>query len=425
MEIGDVVNGYTILRPIGQGGAGVVYDVQKGNAHYALKECVGMDEESLKRFARELRIIKSLNSPNIIKVIDEDMSSGNPYYIMEMCEESLKQAIENGLQIEQKYAYVLQACNGFANLHTNGIIHRDIKPGNVLIANGEAKISDFGLGKFEARDTTTITKDITSKGTPGFMAPEILNEGLFKDADIRSDIFSIGVLLYNVFSDGMMPTPINTNSVPMEVLPIIKKCMEAEPSNRYQRVEEIINALHIVMNLEDDYLSMKSLVDTQRSMLALDFSKRAYALLIKSKGLTDLIDNIRTLSIPRLCNIVHVVPDYADALSTLITKIYTNDAGQSWLQFTDIDVIVSACEALIDKVSDSQIKQDILSISLSLSIDYNRWECMKKVVKMANSLSESDISYMALFFIEQKEKLNSIQEGINMKFKPEIGRFLE
>ena len=189
MEIGDVINGYTVITPIGQGGAGIVYDVQKGSAHYALKECTDIDEESLRRFARELRIAKALNSPNIVKVIDEDIQTDCPYYIMEMCEESLKQAIDRGLDTEQKYSYVLQACNGFAELHNNGIIHRDIKPGNILISNGEVKVSDFGLGKFEDRDTTTITTDLTSKGTPGFMPREIANEGHFKDADVRSDIF--------------------------------------------------------------------------------------------------------------------------------------------------------------------------------------------------------------------------------------------
>lgn len=234
MEIDEVINGYTIISPIGQGGAGIVYDVQKGSAHYALKECAELDEESLKRFSRELRIAKTLNSPNIVKVIDADIRAETPYYIMEMCEGSLKQAVDNGLEKSQKYSYILQACNGFAELHKNGIIHRDIKPGNVLIANGEAKVSDFGLGKFENRDTTTLTTENTSKGTPGFMAPEIANEGHFKDADARSDIFSIGALIYYVFSDGMIPSPINSNSVPIEILPIVKKCMEAEPSERYQ-----------------------------------------------------------------------------------------------------------------------------------------------------------------------------------------------
>ena len=336
MEIGDVINGYMIMSPIGQGGAGIVYDVQKGSAHYALKECVDLDDESLKRFARELRITKTLNSPNIIKVIDEDLQADSPYYIMEMCEESLKQAVDKGLDIDKKYSYILQACNGFAELHNNGIIHRDIKPGNILIANGEAKVSDFGLGKFEERDTTTITTDITSKGTPGFMAPEIANEGHFKNADVRSDIFSIGALLYYVFSDGMLPSPINSNSVPIEILPIVRKCMEAESSKRYQSVEDIISSLHVIMKLEDNYLTMKSLVGAQKSMMPSDFSKRAYALLMKSNDITDLIDNLRTLTVARLFNIVHTMPDYGDGLAAIIKKIYTEDGGQSWLQFTDV-----------------------------------------------------------------------------------------
>ena len=80
MEIGDIIKGYKIISHIGQGGAGIVYDVQKGSAHYALKECVELDEESLKRFARELRITKTLNSSNIVKVIDEDTQADPPYY---------------------------------------------------------------------------------------------------------------------------------------------------------------------------------------------------------------------------------------------------------------------------------------------------------------------------------------------------------
>lgn len=424
MDTGVVINGYKIISPIGQGGAGIVYDVQKGSAHYALKECVELDEESLKRFARELRIANTINSPNIVKVIEADIQAEAPYYIMEMCEESLKQAVDKGLDIEQKYSYILQTCNGIAELHKNGIIHRDIKPGNILISNGVAKVSDFGLGKFEDRDTTTITADITSKGTPGFMAPEIANEGHFKDADVKSDVFSIGALLYYVFSDGMIPSPINPNSVPIEILPIVKKCLDAEPAKRYQNVEDIISSLHVTMDLEDNYLSMRSLIDAERSMAPSDFSERAYAVLMKSSNIIDLIDNLRTLTIAKLYNIVSNMPEYGDGLSALIKRVYTDDSGQSWLQFTDVDIIVSACEKLINFVNEIQDKQDLIELSLFLSVNYNRWECMRKVVNMTNDLNKNDIKYMSLFFIEHKDKFNLIQEEIDLKFNPEIRCFL-
>ena len=185
-----------------------------------------------------------------------------------------------------------------------------------------------------------------------------------------------------------------------------------------------LGSLHVIITLEDNYLSMKSLVDAQRSMMSSDFSKRAYALLMKSSDITDLIDNLRTLTVARLYNIVHTTPDYGDGLSALIKRIYTEDCGQSWLQFTDVDIIVSACEALIGFTNDIQTKQDLIEVSLFLSVDYNRWDCMKKVVKISNDLDEKDIIYMSLFFIGHKDKFNSIQDGIGYKFKPEIRRFI-
>lgn len=118
------------------------------------------------------------------------------------------------------------------------------------------------------------------------------------------------------------------------------------------------------------------------------------------------------------------MPDYGDGLAALIKKIYTEDGGQSWLQFTDVDIIVSTCEVLIEFANDIQTKQDLIEVSLFLSVDYNRWDCMKKVVKISNDLNEKDIKYMSLFFMRQKDKFNSIQEGIGQKFKQEIRRFL-
>jgi len=178
------------------------------------------------------------------------------------------------------------------------------------------------------------------------------------------------------------------------------------------------------MNLEDNYLSMKSLVDAQKSMSLSDFSRRAYALLMKSIGITDLIDNLRLLTIAKLSDIVSTTLDYSNGLSDLINKLFREDAGQSWLQFTDVDIFVSACEVLISYVNEMQAKQDLIELSLSLSVNYNRWECMRKVVTMINGLGENEITYMSLFFIENKDILNFIQGEINLRLKPEIRRFL-
>lgn len=419
MNIGDIINGYNVLKPLGDGGAGIVYEVQKDGIHYALKECIELDNESLKRFSRELRIIKTLNSSNIIKIYDEDLSCNNPYYIMEICDTSLDKAIKKGLSKDQKFKYFLQACNGFAELHNNGIIHRDIKPGNVLIVKDKVKISDFGLGKFEKRDTTTITTEITSKGTPGFMAPEISNEGHFKDADARSDIFSIGVLLYNLFSDGMMPDPINANSIPKDILYIVRKCMDIAPDKRYQRVEEIISDVIIIRNLEKDYMSMKSLVEDKGNLSESVFLKRALTFLLKTEDLADLVDNLKCLKIQTFRRISKNSVSYLDILSTHIKSIH-EEVVHNMISYEDVDIIVSLCEIMFGYPLDNQSKKDLLDVSISLSTCYNRWDCMKAVVRMANSLDDDAIKYLSLFFVEKREFLQTIQDAINMKFKLEI-----
>ena len=416
MNVGEILNGYEILAPIGEGGAGIVYDVLKDNVHYALKECVELDYESLKRFSRELRIIKTLDTPNIVKVIDDDLTYETPYYIMEKCDLSLERAIKKGLNEDQKYSFFLQACKGFAELHNNGIVHRDIKPSNLLILNDVVKISDFGLGKFEQRDTTTITTEITTKGTPGYMAPEILDEGQFKNADNRSDIFSIGVLLYFIFSDGMMPNPINPNSVPVEILYVVRKCMDAEPAKRYQHVEEIITDINIIINLSDELISMKALVTARKSITPIDFSKRAFILMLKSVDITELINNIRTLTIEKLRYIANITPEYVQVLSKRIMDLCSEEEGQYGLQFSDVDLIVFACESLIYYDKDNQSVQELLGVSLSLSVNYNRWDCMRAFVRMVNSLDDDEVRYLTIFFVEHRDKMKVIQDSIDTKF---------
>lgn len=416
MNVGEIINGYEILAPIGEGGAGIVYDVLKDNVHYALKECVELDYESLKRFSRELRIIKTLDTPNIVKVIDDDLTYENPYYIMEKCDLSLERAIKKGLNEDQKYSFFLQACKGFAELHNNGIVHRDIKPSNLLILNDVVKISDFGLGKFEQRDTTTITTEITTKGTPGYMAPEILDEGQFKNADNRSDIFSIGVLLYFIFSDGMMPNPINPNSVPVEILYVVRKCMEAEPAKRYQHVEEIITDINIIINLSDEFISMKALVNAKKSITPIDFSKRAFILMLKSVDITELINNIRNLTIEKLRYIANITPEYVQVLSKRIMDLCLEEEGQYGLQFSDVDLIVFACESVISYDKDNQSVQELLGVSLSLSVNYNRWDCMRAFVRMVNSLDDDEVRYLTIFFVEHRDKMKVIQDSIDTKF---------
>lgn len=135
MEIGDIIKGYTIKEYIGDGGMGIVFKVEKDGKEYALKICNTTDDEYVSRFKREIRMMETINNNRIVKIIDKDIDASIPYFIMELCDESLENAVERGLSEEKKFDYILQLCDGLKGLHDQGIIHRDIKPGNALIVD--------------------------------------------------------------------------------------------------------------------------------------------------------------------------------------------------------------------------------------------------------------------------------------------------
>ena len=181
-----------------------MYKVKKGNDFFALKACTGMYPEALKRFDREIRIAQSLNHPNVIHVYDYDMGASNPYFVMDLCEGSIARHIK-GKTYEELLSLSVEVCEGIKALHEAGVIHRDIKPGNILMKNGVVRITDFSFGSFVDHDSTTLTTSSQIVGTQGYIAPEIVVNGGHQ-ATIQSDIYSLGCTLWFIFSGGVDPS---------------------------------------------------------------------------------------------------------------------------------------------------------------------------------------------------------------------------
>lgn len=161
--------------------------------------------EAKTRFKQEAQLAASLNHPNIVTIYEVDEWEGKPYIAMEYVEgKTLREVIESAggspLPIERALDIAAQVCEGLKEAHRNGITHRDLKPDNILIdKNGRVKILDFGLAKLKG--AAKITKDSTRMGTPGYMSPEQITGA---EVDHRSDIFSFGVILYEMLS-GKLP----------------------------------------------------------------------------------------------------------------------------------------------------------------------------------------------------------------------------
>src|SRR5215471_12075325 len=271
--IGETVSHYRILGKLGGGGMGVVYeaeDVRLGR-RVALKfipdNLVG-DPKSLERFEREARAASQLNHPNICTIHGIEDNNGHPFIVMEKLEgQSVKQMIHGKpMDVDEILDIGVQVADALVASHAKGIIHRDIKPANIFLTNiGQAKVLDFGLAKLtmEAKLATSTDTGIEDSltavgvipGTAVYMAPE---QARAEPLDPRSDLFSFGVVLYEMatgkkpFSgtnivttlDAVLhqkpapPSSVNP-AIPMELENIIGKAMEKEKAKRYQTAAEM------------------------------------------------------------------------------------------------------------------------------------------------------------------------------------------
>ena len=211
---GDCIGHYKLLQQIGEGGCGVVYmaeQEQPVRRRVALKVIkLGMDTKNVvARFEAERQALALMDHPNIAKVFDAGTTqSGRPYFVMELVRGSkiTDYCDQNNLPTSQRLDLVMQVCRAIQHAHQKGIIHRDIKPSNVLVAVHDGtpvpKVIDFGIAKaIEGRltDQTLFTSFEQFIGTPAYMSPEQAQlNGL--DVDTRTDIYSLGVLLYELLT---------------------------------------------------------------------------------------------------------------------------------------------------------------------------------------------------------------------------------
>ena len=248
---------FQLLSELGRGGMGVVWkarDTETGQivALKLLRAAYSEDPDYLARFERELELAKRIYSQNVVQVLGYGVRDGTPYLSLEFVDgPSLREILKaHGPYSWPEARQVLtQLAEGLADAHATGVIHRDMKPSNVLVGpDGVAKIADFGIAK--GLDLTRVTGTSTLLGTPAYLPPE-------GPADQRSDLYSLGVVAYELMT-GVVPfegrtyqdvilahvrTPPNLDRLPPEARPIIGWLLAKDPASRPQTARQLIRAL--------------------------------------------------------------------------------------------------------------------------------------------------------------------------------------
>ncbi|MBI3736525.1 serine/threonine protein kinase [Candidatus Sumerlaeota bacterium] len=265
---GRLIGNYELLRELGRGAMGVVYKAHESslNRMVALKvlpQHLARDEAFLKRFHREARTVAQLNHPNVVTIFNIGADDGIHYIAMEYVKgKALSDIIQEEGQLEIRRALEIarQVAGALDAAHQMKIIHRDIKPHNIMVDElGRAKVLDFGIAKVQEEKPTGLTHTGQVLGTPHYMAPEQCR-GL--EIDGRTDIYSLGVSLYEMLAGSLPftghtavvviqkilfeePTPLGqfNGVVPPSVIHIINKSIARERDDRYQSAADFEEAL--------------------------------------------------------------------------------------------------------------------------------------------------------------------------------------
>ena len=276
--IGNTLSHYKILSKLGQGGQGEVYLAEDSRldrkvALKVLPEHLSERADLRERFEREARAVSSLNHPHICTLHDIGEQDGIHYLVMEHLEgETLAARLEKGaLPLEQTLEYAIQIADALDKAHRQGVVHRDLKLGNIMLVKSGAKLLDFGLAKLKATEATeenlsnlpteqaNLTAEGTILGTLQYMAPEQL-EG--KDTDSRTDIFAFGAVVYEMATGkkafegssqasliaaimGQEPRPMSELQpmTPSTLDQLVRGCLEKEPDERWQTAHDVMKQL--------------------------------------------------------------------------------------------------------------------------------------------------------------------------------------
>ncbi|MFT5718254.1 MAG: serine/threonine protein kinase [Oleiphilaceae bacterium] len=409
---------YILKEKLGQGGFAEVFKVENDDGcTFAKKifspskqiiDAVG-EEQLKKRFSREVRSQSKLNHQNVVPILDIDLISEPPFFIMPLASDTLSDElkVDSTLGGNPKKA-LFDILAGLEAVHEAGLHHRDLKPANVLKYEeneGESyyAISDFGLISGGDGDSSTLTGSNAKGGTQDYAAPELMKD--FKRATHFADIYSFGAILHDIFSDGQSRIPYTELSVPdPDISLVVQRCTKSLPARRYKNVAELREDLFKV--LDDKVLTFTS--DQEKVVVDLLLSQSTLDHDHWDKVFTQLDENeyknLSNANILRSIDEVHIeclAKDSPELIASLIFYFCDYIRNHSF-DFDYCDVLATRAKALY-KEADLASKANLALAILELGVSHNRWYVEWRFIEMAGSTISDELASRIILEIEVTE----------------------
>ncbi len=412
------------LEKLGSGGFAEVWRVSRrtDNSLFAKKILIDESTEAIKRFHREVRIFSKLDHPRIVKVLDIHLDNKPYWYVMPLYKYSLfdklSEVIHNKSEIFTIYTAIIE---GMEYAHNQGVIHRDLKPENILMNDfTDIAISDFGLGRTLDAKTSRKTQTGDAFGTFLYMAPEQMIDA--KHADERSDIYSLGRMLYELYTGALTSLDQELTRLPVGISMIVDKCTKREPQERFQTVGELLNSFHAIFDIDkirDEKDKLRILTGELIAGDRYDDStiEDLNVLICSFERNEDEIQEL-CMKLPQniFADLYNLFPQTVHTIINIFTEMITS---QGW-PFNYTDDIASACKKIVLAINDPTIRAKLIAAVMEVGVSHSRFfviNIFKDLI--CNYIDRSDTTALEVELLKYESSLKSVASELDLDRLPD------
>ncbi len=399
---------FKILQSLGRGGFGEVFvcERESDGSRFAMKRLLSTsDSDTVARFQREIRLLSNLDHPNVVRVIAKNLSKEPYYYVMPLYDHSLQHEIPSLVGDETRIPKIFTAVlDAMDYAHREDVIHRDLKPANILMNDdSNLVVADFGIGRQLDSESTRQTVSGFGLGTALYMAPEQWRDA--KHADARADIYSLGRVLYELYSGPLTDMGQDIAKVPSGIEFLVNRCTNQDPEKRFQTVASLKLAYRTLLDAPPDHGELQELMDLQtRLSVPSNYDsnelERFLLLFLKHHQVDDdlLSAAMMTLHAEAIADLHRLEPD---AIKQLVEQFCEDTASRNW-GFSYTDDIAKQCQYIFHAVDDPEIRAMLTACVASVGTNHNRWFVMQVA---ANLIQHEKTPAERLALLERLQRL--------------------